>query len=196
MRILRIASIAVLLTALFAAFKLSRTGYESPDYRVEKEDGPFEIRQYPSMLLASTPMSTRNPEDDGSFMRLFRYISSANAAEQKISMTTPVLMTEEDGGGQMSFIAPRDLATAGAPPATDEQVSLETMDGGRFAAYRFSGRLEPGRVDEAEQRLIAWTEQQGLKSVGQPIAVGASSFSMAARRAVRTRRHSSTRAVA
>lgn len=166
-----LATTIALLSVAVAAFRYSRTAYESPDYEVQLEDGPFEIRTYPAMTLVSTPTDRRSASDEG-FQRLFRYISGENSAEQKISMTTPVLMSETEDGGRMSFIAPREMAAEGAPAATNEQVRLETMEGGLFAAFRYSGRLNSARIDEAEQELLRWAEEQGLETVGEPIAAG------------------------
>lgn len=50
---------------------------ETPDYKVLAQDGKFEVREYPTLTLV------RTASGDGDFMRLFRYISGGNEAEQK-----------------------------------------------------------------------------------------------------------------
>jgi hypothetical protein len=73
---------------------------ETPDYKVLLENGKFEVREYPPLTLV------RTDSGDGDFMRLFRYISGGNEAEQKIAMTAPVLMKHGGEKPGMSFIVP------------------------------------------------------------------------------------------
>ncbi len=148
----------------YAAYKYSRAGYESPNYHVIRSEGAFEIRDYPPMVVASTPMEWK--EDDGSFMRLFRYIGGANESSREIAMTVPVFMGEQGDENRMSFVVPREVAEQGAPRATDENVRIETLPSGRFATYRFSGSFEIERFDESKQKLLEWVQQQGLETEG------------------------------
>lgn len=172
MRVLTIAAAAVVLLAAYALFKFSRAGYESPEYRVEASEGSYEIREYPEMVVASTPMKSMQPEGDESFMRLFRYISGANESDQKIAMTTPVLMTDEEETGTMSFIVPRELVDAGVPEASHGEVRIETIQGGRFAAFRYSGNRDPEQTETAKEKLMEWVRERDLETAGPPIVAG------------------------
>ena len=53
----------------------ARAGYESAEYKVIETDGNFEVREYPDLMLASTTTKIDAQGRDGSFMKLFRYIS-------------------------------------------------------------------------------------------------------------------------
>ncbi len=152
----------------FGAYKYSRAGYESAPYEVVSSDGDFEIRDYPSIVLASTPMDRPDPEESSAFMRLFGYITGSNESGEKISMTTPVFMTGSGDEGRMSFVLPQAVAERGAPEATNTEVKIETMNGGRFAAYRFSGSWNLARFEAAKEKLLAWVAQQGLEPAGEP----------------------------
>ncbi|MGA1130094.1 MAG: SOUL family heme-binding protein, partial [Chthoniobacterales bacterium] len=88
------------LDRLFLHPRLHRHGHRNPDYKVLSQDGKFEVREYPALTLV------RTTSGDGDFMRLFRYISGGNEAEQKIAMTAPVLMKHEGEDTGMSFIVP------------------------------------------------------------------------------------------
>ena len=117
-------SIAALvgLSVYFGWKVTARGAYESAEYKVVESDGAFEIREYPELTLVTTSTKFETQGNDGSFMRLFRYISGSNDAEQKVAMTTPVFMQRdaEDIAGKMSFVLPKEVAEQGAPkPAGD-----------------------------------------------------------------------------
>ena len=150
-----------------AVFMQSRAGYETAKYDVVKTDGAFEVREYEPMLLVSTPMDSR-----GAFNRLFRYISGSNEAKQKISMTSPVFRSQEAGDYRMSFVVPKDVANAGAPAPTGENVNIEEMTAGRFAVYRFSGFASSERFNDGIEKLSRWIEENELKTSGGFITAG------------------------
>ena len=78
------------LVGVFAWNMMARTAYESAEYKVVESDGKFEVREYPDLMLVATTTKMDAQGRDGSFMKLFRYISGANESDKKISMTTPV----------------------------------------------------------------------------------------------------------
>lgn len=141
----------------------ARAAYESAEYTVLESDGPFEIRDYPDLMLVSTDMRVGSQGGDGSFMRLFRYISGANEADQKVAMTTPVFMEGgEETKGQMGFLIPKAVASQGAPKPSASDVQIRTRKGGRFAVIRFSGKMDAKKAKDAEKKLRAWLKQKGL----------------------------------
>ena len=107
-------------------------------------------------MLASTTTQIDAQGRDGSFMKLFRYISGANQSKQKISMTTPVFMEKDDTEAQMGFVMPKQIAVAGTPQPTGEGVAIRKRVGGRFAVIRFSGRLSEKLAEENETILREW----------------------------------------
>ena len=140
--------------------------YESPEYTIVRRDGEFEIRDYPALTVVSTPMQHRGA--DGSFMKLFRYISGRNEKVQKISMTTPVFMTGTESG-TMSFVVPKEVARKGAPTPSNPEVSLHEFTAARYAVYRFSGSGRSGPSEKAAAKLLAWAESQHLHTAGSAL---------------------------
>jgi len=56
---------------------------------------------------------TRTGKDaDGSFMRLFRFITGKNETKQKTAMTTPVFMSGSGSNATMAFVLPRNCRLA------------------------------------------------------------------------------------
>ncbi len=152
------------LVGMFAWNMTARAGYESAEYKVVETDGKFEVREYPDLMLVATTTKIDAQGRDGSFMKLFRYISGANESDQKISMTTPVFMENDnaDSEVQMGFVMPKEVAVAGVPAPTGPDVDVRKRAGGRFAVLRFSGRLNAKLAKESEAKLRAWMETKGL----------------------------------
>jgi len=160
-----LSAIAILVVAgVFAWNTLARTAYESAEYKVVTSDGSFEVREYPDLMLVATTTKMDAKGRDGSFMKLFRYISGANESDKKISMTTPVFMENDksDSAVQMGFVMPKDIAVNGVPAPTGEGVDVCKRIGGRFAVLRFSGQLTDKLAKESEAKLRNWMETRGL----------------------------------
>jgi len=164
-RMIYVATVLLItLVGVFAWIMVARTAYESAEYQVIESDGKYEVREYPDLMLVATTTKLDAQGRDGSFMRLFRYISGANEAEQKISMTTPVFMENDKAATsvQMGFVMPQEVADKGVPAPTGQQVDVRKRTGGRFAVVRFAGQLTSVRSKEYEAKLRAWMETKGL----------------------------------
>ncbi|MFN7874720.1 MAG: SOUL family heme-binding protein [Pirellula sp.] len=152
------------LACIFAWNTMARAAYESAEYKVVESDGKFEVREYPDLMLVATTTKLDSQGRDGSFMKLFRYISGANESDKKISMTTPVFMEndKEESAVQMGFVMPKDIAMEGVPAPTGDDVDVRKRVGGRFAVLRFSGQLTTKSAKESETRLRTWMATKGL----------------------------------
>ena len=147
----------------------SRTAYEAAEYEILEVDGSIELREYPDLKLVTTDMQFDSQGNDGSFMRLFRYISGANDDKQKVAMTIPVFMERDSGEtpGQMGFVLPKQVAAEKIPGPTNGGVEVATRDGGTFAAIRFAGRINSKLVDEKRSMLEKWLKSRGLRGDGE-----------------------------
>ena len=166
---------ACLALIAFTGWKFTaRSGYESAEYSVLESDGEFEIREYPDLMLATTEMQFEAQGDDGSFMRLFGYISGGNADDQKVAMTTPVFVQRDaqDIPGEMAFVIPKEIAERGAPKPAGDAVQLQQRRGGRFAVVRFAGRMDSKTLEDAEARLRAWMAKRELVGEGDVECAG------------------------
>lgn len=144
----------------------ARAGYETPDYTVVSREGSFEIRDYPALTVVSAPMAHRG--SDGTFMKLFRFISGKNDRAEKIAMTTPVLMSGAESG-TMSFIVPKAVAAKGAPSPSNPELGLSTKPAARYATLRFRGSPSPRHSEEMAAKLSAWVSAKGLHPEGTPM---------------------------
>jgi hypothetical protein len=153
------------LVGTFALAITTRAGYESAEYKVFESDGTFEVREYPDLMLVATDSKMDSQGRDGSFMRLFQYISGANEGGQKIAMTTPVFMEGEIGKTDVSmgFVMPKEVAAEGAPDPKGEGVKLRERKGGRFAVVRFPGKLDSKLAKEKEAELREWMKKHAIE---------------------------------
>jgi DNA gyrase inhibitor GyrI len=160
--------LVVLVALVVAGCKTSRAGYESAPYRVVRTAGEFELRDYPPMAVVETPMPGRDREGNGSFMRLFKFISGGNDAKQKIAMTTPVFMTGNESNATMAFVMPAKLA-AEVPKPTDPSLQVRELPAGRFAVMRFSGRRSPKNETKALDHLKQWMASSQMTIASSPV---------------------------
>lgn len=153
--------VMVVVVIIYAGWATSRAGYETAPYTVLKQDGKFEVREYPTLTIAQTPM--RGADD--SFMRLFRYIGGQNVTTQKIAMTTPVFMTTNS----MAFVLPETMSADQVPQPKNSQVAVSSITAGKFAVARFSGSRKAASETNAVAALTAWMERGKLTPTGEPI---------------------------
>jgi len=160
---------ALLTAALLAGLTTtSRAAYETAPYTILQKEGSAEIRDYPALTTVTTVAAT-DADRDGRFMKLFGYISGKNEKQEKISMTTPVFMDQAGGKSKMSFVLPAKVAAAGAPPASQPGVVIETRPPGRYAVLRFSGLQSAAHEQEALAELRKWLAAQKLTPSGEPV---------------------------
>lgn len=168
-----VALAAILLAA--GGCQATRAGYETAPYRVIRSEGAFQLRDYPALQWVETPMGTEGKDSDGSFGRLFRFITGGNEARQKIAMTTPVYMAPVAGSSNatarvMAFVMPRDMRPEAVPVPSDASVRRREVPGGRFAVFRFRGGRSSDRELEALGRLEAWARSEGV-TVADPAPI-------------------------
>jgi DNA gyrase inhibitor GyrI len=160
--LLALAALAGLVSAGCTAV---RAGYESAPYQTVRRDGNFELRDYPRLMVAETPMRGA----DGSFMRLFRFIGGQNDAKQKIAMTTPVFMSGAGSNATMAFVMPAKSGTNQIPQPTESAVALKAIAGGRFAVLRYSGGRNFRNETNSLARMTNWLAQEKITPSGEPI---------------------------
>jgi DNA gyrase inhibitor GyrI len=160
---------AIVLLVALAAFWLvstSRAATETPDYKVVRTDGKFEIRDYPALTVATTAMEGK--EMNRGFGKLYRFITGSNEGSEKIAMTSPILIDTTENKKTMSFIMPRKTVEEGVPRPSRETVTLGKMQAARFAVLRFRGGRTAENEKAAIEKLTAWLNAEKLAGKGAP----------------------------
>lgn len=161
---------------------------EKPDYQVVIQDGDFELRDYPPLVVAEVSGSgDRQQGLSSGFGPLARYIFAkerggariamtapvqqrAVGVDEKIAMTAPVTQTSaDDGDWTVQFIMPAEYGLEDLPAPGNAEVRLEQIPARRVAAVRFSGRTNDQAIAEQQQRLKDWMSARDLEPRGAPI---------------------------
>lgn len=155
---------------------------EQPEYKVLKNDGPFETRQYTGYVLAQVDVEA---DFDESLNRGFRvladYIFGNNRVRKKIAMTVPVteeivsvsekiqmaapVTSESLGAGvyRVSFTMPREYILDRLPEPVNKNIRFREVMGHKVAVLRFSGHSHEKRTLEMISELAAWMDRNGLR---------------------------------
>ena len=140
-------------------------------YEITGEAGEIEFRAYPEIILATVDTSG----DNAGFNLLFSYITGKNTAQNSISMTSPVITSQEiamtapvvSGPTSMSFVMPQGLTRDEVPEPLDGRVQIKTVPGREVAIIRFRGYARKKEVASVEERLREGLKQAGIVSVGE-----------------------------
>lgn len=155
---------------LAVAYQATRAGFESAPYTVVRSDGTFDLRDYPALMVVETPMAAdRRDGSDGSFSRLFRFISGGNEAKEKIAMTTPVFMAGDTTNATMAFVMPAKFSSSNAPKPSDGAVTVRELPAGRFAVLRYRGARRAQNEAKALAELEGWMEAAKLPVLSPPV---------------------------
>jgi len=163
--ILTILIVVLLLAWLKTGGTTARADYATAPFQLVRQEGKFELRDYPALVVVEAPM--QGPND--SFMRLFRYIGGKNSTAEKIPMTTPVFMAGETTNATMEFVLPQKMGLDRAPAPAGADLRLREIVAGRFAVLRFSGNRKAVNENKALAKLGTWLAEQKLKTTDGPV---------------------------
>jgi hypothetical protein len=146
----------------------SMSKIEKYKYTVLKEFDQFEVRQYEAALFSSVKMNAKTYEETSSsgFRVLAGYIFGGNEKNEKIAMTSPVVMEMGDTT-KMSFMVPSNLKENDLPKPKNERIYFEKQAPKIMAAIRFGGWANDDRIEKYKQKLSLELEKQGLKHTGK-----------------------------
>lgn len=132
-------TVLILFNTNKAMAKTSSKGIETPEYRVINKIENIEIREYPDLLIASTYMGSSYSSNSGNgFRKVAGYIFGANERNEKISMTSPV-MVELSDTMKMSFIMPSGYKINNLPRPDNRDVVIESQGKRTLAVISYSG---------------------------------------------------------
>ena len=144
----------------------SAMAYEEPQYKIIRSIGVYEIRYYGDRAAIRTLQA---PGEDRAFRRLFKYISGANQSSLKITMTTPVIQSDDGSGLAMHFFLPKSYLTQTAPLPESDRVEVVTIKGGFYAVLKYSGRSTAQNYKKHVALLRNVLNRDGILMKSDPI---------------------------
>jgi effector-binding domain-containing protein len=158
---------------------------EKVPYSVLTKSNNFELRDYPSHIVAETVVDgTLEDAGNKAFNSLFGYISGKNYSKGKIAMTAPVSQTASAekiamtapvgqqrtaAGWTVSFAMPAVYTLDTLPEPQDPQVKLRQIPAQHIAAVEYSGTWSEERYLKYKNELELWIDKNGLRIQGEPV---------------------------
>jgi hypothetical protein len=143
------------------------------DYTVLKKFDGFEIRKYPSLYVATTKLSSSGYDGNSSegFRKVAGFIFGANDKNQKIAMTSPVIMDMKDSV-EMSFIMPSTITPKNVPTPSNSAVQLKYREEQVVAILSFGGWANSSKIAIKEKELIALLKENNISFDGDVSYLG------------------------
>ena len=146
---------------LFMIF--SMTKYETQKYDLIFSEYNFEIRFYHSSVKAKV-VSQKNA--NGNFYKLFQFINGNNSKGEKIEMTTPVYMKEDNNSNTMEFVMPSSFNMESISKPNDESIEIYESKAKYFACVRYGGYSNSGKFKTHSKKLIEKLSELNIKTIG------------------------------
>ena len=142
---------------------------ETPKYAlIAREDG-FEIREYQSMIIATTRVQNdyRNATSTG-FRRIANYIFGGNSTGMSIEMTAPVISNVPDADDiyDIQFVMPSEHSLEDLPQPNTAYVSIKEVNLGKTAVLRFGGWATRERASYYKDKLSGLMTIKGYEPNG------------------------------
>ena len=138
---------------------------EETNYKIIDKNDIYEIRKYSDRFAVETMSSGI----DSNFRKLFHYISGRNETEEKIKMTTPVTQVEKNGNKSMQFYLPSKFNSENVPNPSREDVKIVNIEGGYYAALKYSGRASDKNFLKHKKILENELQKKNVSIISPPI---------------------------
>ncbi len=155
---------------LCATFQERAMAVEEPPYDVTLHDGAFEVRSYPSSIVAEVTVGgDQDSAASAGFRLLAHYLFGGNRPQQSLAMTAPVAQFQAGDTWTVRFFMPRNETLASLPVPDDSRVHLRALPAGHFAVVRFSGLAYAGDVAHRTAELESFMMLHHLRAAGPPV---------------------------
>jgi hypothetical protein len=144
-----VGSILALIAILQIYLSRSTQQTEQHRYKVIKKFEKFEIRKYEAALFSSVKINKKGYKERSSegFRILAGYIFGSNETNEKIAMTSPVVMELGDTS-KMMFMVPHNYNLNNLPCPKNNKIVFEKEDEKIIAAIRFDGWADDEKIEK------------------------------------------------
>ena len=179
----------VVIFSIWSAWGYFSSHVEQATYTVVKKMNGYEIREYPSHIVAQTTIKGSYGESmNTGFSILAGYIFGGNTKKEsiamtapvvaqnntleKIAMTAPVIATDEGDSHTISFGMPGSYTIDTLPTPNDPRIKIETIPAKKYAVMRFSWYRSDNRIKQMQEKLISAIARDGITAKGNPAYAG------------------------
>jgi hypothetical protein len=126
------------------------------------------------MILAQTKLGSKQYVSSGNkgFSTVAGYIFGGNQQQQKIAMTSPVIMNMSDTDASMSFVMPSQYQMSDLPTPNSNAVSLVKQDTMTLAVLRFGGFSSDEKIAKYAQILTQVLQEKNIRTKGSLLYMG------------------------
>lgn len=162
----------LVIAAVFLVFQLvvsmTTSDIETPKYKVLKKYPLFELRQYESMMLATTNLGVASYDEKSSegFRTIASYIFGKNKSNEKIAMTAPVIY-HADSISTLSFVVPRSKTQESMPVPIDQNLTFVMQAPKLLAVLDFGGFINNEKLAARMAELKKAVLKEGFQIKGQ-----------------------------
>jgi hypothetical protein len=172
---MKIVIISILLLTTIIQFFISRSTQktEQLQYEVIKKYDQFEVRKYDPALFSSVNLNKKGYKESASegFRILAGYIFGDNESNEKIAMTSPVVMELGDST-KMKFMVPKAYNRKTLPNPKNNKIVFEEQEEKIFAAIRFDGWANDEKIEKYKTILKEELRKEKIKSTDKFIFLG------------------------
>jgi hypothetical protein len=170
MKVLIIIAISLLVLFVLLQFyvMMLTNKTESQSYEVILTEKEFEVRYYPSSVMAKIFSTSKSYRDLGSsgFGKLAGYIFGGNHENKQIAMTSPVHMDIGDTISTMSFVMPSSFKKDDLPKPNNSEVQLQIMEPEYVAVIQFGGFANTSNINKYKTELKQLLDKRGISYFG------------------------------
>lgn len=162
----------LVIAAVFLVFQLvvsmTTNDIETPKYKVLKKYPRFELRQYESMMLATTNLGLASYDEKASegFRTIASYIFGKNKSNEKIAMTAPVIY-HADSISTLSFVVPRSKTEESMPVPIDSNLTFVVQAPKLLAVLDFGGFINDEKLAARMAELKKAVLKEGFQIKGK-----------------------------
>ena len=149
---------------------LSNKKLETPEYKLLKKSGSFEVREYAPMVIARTLVDADFKEATYTGFRIVaNYIFGGNSKRMEIAMTAPVISNspiDVKDSYEIAFVMPKSYKIEILPEPDNSNVQVLERNFGKVAVLSFGGWATKSRVERYHNKLKEWVVKENYNLKG------------------------------
>tara|TARA_B100001758_G_C18389866_1_gene602272 strand:+ start:1540 stop:2118 length:579 start_codon:yes stop_codon:yes gene_type:complete len=158
--------VPILITMFFISSFFTTSQEINDTYQVLRKIGKIEIREYKSLLYVSYHKKGADSNQNSHFRVLADYIFGANEKEEKIAMTSPVVINLENDR-EMLFRMPDKYNKKNLPQPNNNNIKVIKSKKQTKATIRYSGYTNEQKENKMIKELKKILLENNIKHTGQ-----------------------------